>query len=384
MIVSEKELCKSNEADSSFSKRLGKAKIALLVIAAVPIAALAGARDMFGTQLTAAMTIEKLDDHLWSMEYKGDYGFDGFLEQGGAKSGAEMGDYIASFLSHGFWKPDTSTAGGNYGCSTVTVTGPDGAALFGRNFDWEECDKMLVHTIPQNGYESIATCNLDFLGFGEDWKPDGSMGDKFMALASVYAILDGMNEKGLCVADLMVSHEEGIDQNTDKPDITIVSDLRLLLDKAANVEEALELLSQYDMHFSLGRAQHFSLSDAAGRSVAVEWKDGEMVVTDTPVVTNFYLHGDDGTSGSAQSYVRFNTLTRRRDAAKGVMTAEEVRTSLAAVAQSNFPGENGGEKTCWSCVYDQRELTATFYDTEDWAQPYALSLGEKDWCKTGE
>ena len=58
------------------------------------------------------------------------------------------------------------------------------------------------------------------------------MGDKFMALASVYAILDGMNEKGLCVADLMVSHEEGIDQNTDKPDITIVSGLRLLLDKA--------------------------------------------------------------------------------------------------------------------------------------------------------
>ena len=279
---------------------------------------------------------------------------------------------------------DTSTAGGNYGCSTVTVTSPDGAALFGRNFDWEECDKMLVHTVPKNGYESIATCNLDFLGFGEDWKPDGSMGDKFMALASVYAILDGMNEKGLCVADLMVSHEEGVDQNTDKPDITIVSGLRLLLDKAANVEEALELLSQYDMHFSLGRAQHFSLSDASGRSVAVEWKNGEMVVTDTPVVTNFYLHGDDGTSGSAQSYVRFNTLTQRRNAAKGVMTAEDVRAALAAVAQSNFPGENGGEKTCWSCVYDQRELTATFYDTEDWAQPYALSLGEKDWCKKGE
>ena len=169
MIVSEKELCISNEADSSSSVRHRKAIIALLVIAAVLIAALAGAWTMFGTQLTAAMTIEKLDDHLWSMEYKGDYGFDGFLGQGGAKSDAEMGDYIASFLSHGFWKPDTSTAGGNYGCSTVAVTSPDGAALFGRNFDWEECDKMLVHTIPKNGYESIATCNLDFLGFGEDW-----------------------------------------------------------------------------------------------------------------------------------------------------------------------------------------------------------------------
>lgn len=49
------------------------------------------------------------------------------------------------------------------------------------------------------GNSSAATCILDFLGFGADWKPDGSLGNKFMAFASVYAILDGMNEKGLCV-----------------------------------------------------------------------------------------------------------------------------------------------------------------------------------------
>ena len=45
MIVSEKELCISNEADSSSSVRHRKAIIALLVIAAVLIAALAGAWD---------------------------------------------------------------------------------------------------------------------------------------------------------------------------------------------------------------------------------------------------------------------------------------------------------------------------------------------------
>ena len=79
MIVSEKELCISNEADSSSSVRHRKAIIALLVIAAVLIAALAGAWTMFGTQLTAAMTIDKLYDHVWIMEYMGDFGFDGFL-----------------------------------------------------------------------------------------------------------------------------------------------------------------------------------------------------------------------------------------------------------------------------------------------------------------
>ena len=72
MIVSEKEHLKSGAADSSSLVKHRKAIIALLVIVAVLIAALAGAWAMFGTQLTAAMTIEKLDDHLWSMEYKGD------------------------------------------------------------------------------------------------------------------------------------------------------------------------------------------------------------------------------------------------------------------------------------------------------------------------
>ena len=54
---------------------------------------------MFGTQLTAANTIQKLDEGLWCMEYKGDYGFDGFLAQGGVASDAEMAEYIVNFLS---------------------------------------------------------------------------------------------------------------------------------------------------------------------------------------------------------------------------------------------------------------------------------------------
>ena len=42
----------------------------LLVILAV------GAWSMFGTMITAANTIEKLEDGLYVLEYKGDYGYD--------------------------------------------------------------------------------------------------------------------------------------------------------------------------------------------------------------------------------------------------------------------------------------------------------------------
>ena len=55
MIDPEKELLKSSEGDSYSSARLGKGRIALLIVVAVLIAALAGAWAMFGTQLTAAI-----------------------------------------------------------------------------------------------------------------------------------------------------------------------------------------------------------------------------------------------------------------------------------------------------------------------------------------
>lgn len=358
-------------------------KIALIAVAALLVVLLVGAWSMFGTQLTAAGTIQKLDEGLWAMEYKGDYGFDKFLAQGGAHSDAEMAEYIATFLSHGFWDPDTSDAGGSFGCSALSVKSPEGTALFGRNFDWDECKAMVIHTVPKGGYESISTTCLDFLGFGEDWAPDKDMSSKFMALAAVYVPLDGMNEKGLCVADLMVNDGEVIHQDTERPDLTVTSALRLLLDRAATVDEAVALLGQYDMNFSIDSAHHFAISDATGKSVVVEWMGDEMLVTETDVVTNHYLAGDAGLAldevpdSQRQSHIRYETLSAACLDANGVMTADQVRTALAAVAQSNY----GGELTRWSLVYDQNALTAAFYDKEGWERPYRLAVGGETWLE---
>ena len=162
-----------------------------------------GAWSMFGTQLTAAMTVTKLNDGLYSMSYEGDFGFDAYMEQGGGSTAEEMAEYITSFLSHGFYSADSGESDATVGCSTITVKDSKGNVIFGRNYDWETCKTMIVHTKPDNGYASISTVCLDFLGFGEDWVPDHDMGSKFMALAAVYVPLDGMNEKGLCIADLM-------------------------------------------------------------------------------------------------------------------------------------------------------------------------------------
>lgn len=352
-------------------------KITLLIIGALLIAALVWAWSTFGSQLVASQSITKLEDGLYCMEYVGDYGFDKYLQQGGAPSDAKMADYIAAFLSGGFWKPDNlELEPDEYGCSTLSVSSPDGAELFARNYDWADCDAMIVHAVPKNGYESISTCCLDFLGFGEGWKPEGTA-NKFMALAAVYVPLDGMNEMGVCIADLMAGDKVETHQDTDKPDLTTCPAIRLVLDHAATVDEAVELISQYDMNSSIGSAHHYAISDASGKSVVVEYVNGEMLVTETKVVTNFYIADCDKQGvGSEQSHKRFERLMELREKANGVMSADELRDALASVSQSNYP--DGGEDTEWTLVYDTAALTARFYRDERFDKPYALTLGTKD------
>lgn len=351
-------------------------KVILIFLAVLLIITVAGGWWMFGTQLKAAGTIERLEDHLYALEYRGDYGFDDFLSQGGASSDAQMADYIASFLSHGFWKPDASALPSpDFGCSTITVKDADGNMIFGRNYDWADCDAMIVHTVPENGYESVSTCCLDFLGFGEGWKPEGMM-DKFLALAAVYIPLDGMNERGLCVADLMAGDETETHQDTSKPDLTITSAIRLLLDQAATVDEAIDLLSRYDMNSSIGTAHHLSIADATGRCVVVEYIDGEMFVTEAPIVTNHYLtEGEKYGIGSAQSHLRYDTLSKRYAESGGVMSLEAVRNCLESVSQGNFPGSD--ELTQWSIVYVPSALTADFYFRENYQREYSAMLLDK-------
>ena len=60
----------------------------------------------------------------------------------------------------------------------------------------------MLHTIPDRGYETITTFNVKFYGFGEDYKPEG-FSNQYLALTGLFVALDGINEKGLAVADLM-------------------------------------------------------------------------------------------------------------------------------------------------------------------------------------
>lgn len=315
--------------------------------------------------------IVELENGFSAVRYDGDYGFDEFLAGGGASSDGEVVEYLANNLLSDLNLGDL--LGGIFGCSTIAVQNPEGETLFGRNFDWENCEAMVVESHPENGYASLSTVNMDFITQNVG---GGMVGmalnlDEVKTLAALYAPLDGMNEAGLAVSVNMIQDSAAIEQNTEKPDITTTTAIRLLLDQAGNVDEALELLGQYDLHGSMGMMIHFAIADSTGRSVAVEYVDNEMIVIETPVLTNFYLaEGEKQGIGTEQSHERYDILLNQLEETPQ-MGMEDVRDALDSVSKDNF-GEF--ESTEWSIVMNLSAGEARYYHRENYNQNYTFRL----------
>lgn len=319
---------------------------------------------MFTDKIRAASSVQKIGENLYYLEYVGDYGFGEFLEEGGAESEEKMAEYIVSYISCGFYKPALEETEMNFGCSTLSTKG-ENYSLMGRNYDWQGTsgNAMIIHTEPDDGYESYSTTWLDFLGFGDGFAPE-DFKDKYMSIAAVYVPLDGMNEKGLCVADLIAGDNEVTKQNTEKADLTTTSAIRLLLDKAANVDEAIALLKQYDMNSSIGMAHHLAISDADGNSVVVEYIDGEMIVTETDIVTNHYLsQGKKFGVGDTESHNRFERL---EDMKNSVDSTEAMAQCMESASYQGI--------TQWSVVYDKSNMSLDFYSKRDFDNPLSFDL----------
>ena len=321
--------------------------------------------------ITLTSEIISLENGFAAVEYVGDYGFNQFLDQGGASSDAEVMDYLTNHLA--IEMSGLEYSGDVFGCSTLSVKSPEGNYLFGRNFDWNPCEALVVSSRPEESYASLSTVNMDFIvaGGGMDLE---KISDQMKTLAALYAPLDGMNEKGLCVSVNMIQDSATIEQDSDKPDITTTTAVRLLLNQAADVKEALALLKQYDLHASMGMMVHFALADAGGRSVVVEYIGNERVVIDTPIVTNFYLvPGEKNGIGTEQSHTRYEILTERLEENK-MMDMQDVRDALDSVSKGNF-GEF--ESTEWSIVYNQGNGIVQYYHRENYGKAYSFQVPAK-------
>lgn len=324
----------------------------------------------FGPLVKGAMSAEKLDDGLYYMEYKGDDGFDKVIEQGGFDSADKMASYIIEFLSKGHYKPEVKTQETGFGCSALTAKTPEGGVLMGRNFDFTSALGVVLHTIPERGYETITTFNVKFYGFGEDYKPEGFK-NQYLALAGLFVALDGINEKGLAIADLMAGDTIQTHQRTSKPDLTTTAAISYLLKNAATVDEALDLLRGIDMHSDIGSAHHYAMADASGKHVVVEYVDNEMVVVESPAVANHYLCEAKLNVGLAEGDNRYAKLCERYEQTGGVMDVKQLTEAMESVSQ---PEREGFLGTAWTMVMDLKNPSVTYYSRRHFDKPFHFEL----------
>ena len=324
----------------------------------------------FGPLVKGALSAEKIDDGLYYMEYKGDDGFDGLMAKGGSESADQMASYVIEFLSKGHYKPEVNTQKNGFGCSALTVKTPEGGVLMGRNFDFNSAIGVVLHTIPDHGYETITTFNVNFFGFGDDYKPEGFT-KQYLALASLFFALDGINEKGLAIADLMAGDTIQTNQRTSKPDLTTTVAISYLLKNAATVDEALNLLRGIDMHSDIGTAHHYAMADATGRNVVVEYVDNKMVVVESPAVANHYLCEAKLNVGLNEGDDRYDRLCQRYEQTGGVMNKQQLTEAIKAVSQ---PEREGFLGTAWTMVMDLKHPSVTYYSRRHFDKPLHFEL----------
>ncbi len=350
-------------------------KIILWSLLALTLLFVIGAWAQFRPLVKGAMSVEKLDEGLYYMEYKGDDGFDELIARGGGRSSGELVGYVMNFLSKGYYNPPITPAPAQYGCSALTARTPENSVLMGRNFDFSSATGMVLHTIPKHGYETITTFNVEFFGFGNDWLPEGFV-NQYMALSGLFFALDGINEKGLAVADLMAGDEAVTHQDTGKPAMTTTSAICYLLKNAATVDEALELLRGIDMNSDIGSAHHSAISDASGKSVVVEYVDNEIVVVDSPAVTNHYLCEQKRNVGLYEGDHRYDFLCRQYEEAGGTMDLRQLTTAIASVSQPPAQGDRLG--TAWTMVMNLTNPSVTYYSRRHFDKPFRFELERKN------
>ena len=279
-------------------------------------------------------SLTKVSDGIYTMDCYIDYRIDDYLAAN-ITTTEQFDIWMTKNLTHGIPTGDIP----NIGCSSFAVTGTDGGHLFGRNYDMMNGDSLVIRTSPQNGYASIGIVDLDHVNIGVHG--EYSIEDEQslpLLFAAPWCICDGINEKGLGVS-LLELYDEHVVTDTDKGDLLVYSAARVLLDKCANVNEAISLLENYDIYSPRRNSYHIFLTDTTGRSVIVEWTDeGKMVTTKDNDVTNFLLYKSDLTEDYDQ---RYRKIRRRIDEVSS-MTSDEAMAVLEAVYHD----------TRWSAVYD--------------------------------
>ena len=338
-------------------------------------------------------SIESLKDvgegGLYTMDYVADYKLQEFIDAD-LTSRAEVSAAVAKLLLAPSKAQKAGSQAPQPACSAFQAVTPEGDVICGRNFDYSFRDgaNIMLRTSPENAYKSLSMVSMNFVGLDARALSDGKT-DLSMLAAAPLMQMDGMNEKGFSVSVLVVVADDCARQYEEgKHSIMTSVMMRMLLDRASSVGEALEMLSHYNF-FADGEQKdrkegnfsnyHFLVADATGRSAVIEYvkRDGPesdspwvMNVLDESSVTNHFLSPGWQHIGSLDD--RLGKIRGTLEAKGGVLTEEEAMSLLCDVHKEE--GEKSKSKTQWSVVYNLTKQTATVCVNHDYSKTHKFIL----------
>ena len=381
---------------SKFFKRLGQVLLLLVLVI------IAAAAVIWHREIASIATVEKVDgnDYLYTMQYKAKYDLDDVIASD-LDSNPALLNYIVGRIGKGLpLKLKSSQVAGDDGemavfnCTSFQAKNAEGDGYFyGRNYDYFKNPTLVTFSYPKNGYASIGISDMSHFGYKLDKLPT-SFFSKLLCLASIYAPVDGINEKGLCTS-IMALPKQPSQQNTGKHKVGTSVIMRLFLDRCATVDEALELVSQLDIchDVAVGSGYHYMVADANGDCAVIEfdkedgWKtmvvrkgEGEnsMLVTNHLLSPKYYTEIPDQSVGNmhSRSWWRYETAGAYLQERDGALTRGEAQECLSLVHWKDLLWDDGVtvEDTQYSAVYDQSTKELFIRDWSDYDTTHHFKL----------
>ncbi|KAB1902977.1 carcinine hydrolase/isopenicillin-N N-acyltransferase family protein [Micromonospora tulbaghiae] len=255
-----------------------------------------------------------------------------------------------------------STPPSPFGCSLFAALADRDRPLFARNFDWQPNPALVLRTDPPDGYASISLVDISYLGVSAD-----PTGDRRLLDAPLLPF-DGMNERGLAVG-LAADDGARAEPVPGRPKVGSVRILRLVLDSAATVDEAVAVFRRYNLDFDGGPPLHYLLADATGASAVVEFVDGKLTVDRRQgpwqALTNVPAVGVP--DRELRQDHRYGVLAKELDRTGGVVDAAGALRLLNAVRQSH---------TRWSVTYGLRSGEVRVVTAGGGTRDYRLPMSD--------
>lgn len=263
-----------------------------------------------------------------------DYKLDNYLHEG-ANSNEELERFLIKDVSTEFFM--------HIGCSAFYARNPEGDIIFARDLDTFSAVPCVINTESSVTGKVFGMTNLCNIMKGDFERL--SVFNKMKVIISPYLTTDGMNEYGFSAAMFTANGSTSTD-DIHKKTLFHWTVVRCLLDKAKNVEDAIEFLRQFNIGFENDNQSQYMLADASGKCVIVEYINGKMellpITGNYQICTNFLIINNKSLRGyGSDRYKNYDIVLKN---CNGVISED---AALDLLKKNVIP--NQGQ---WSVVYN--------------------------------